>query len=242
MNAVYVGPDPEAGISAAVVRGGGCLVGPLVGERAVALLLAGVHRLPEHARTSEWTRMRGGTVAGKTILIVGTGGIGRSAARYLGALGARCIGVSASGMPCQGFDEVHPVSSWPAVCESADHLLLAAPLTGSTRGMVGVEALAALPRHAIVINVGRGEVLDTAALVEALGQDKIAGAGLDVTSPEPLPPTHPLWADERVLISSHTADPRSENGTFLAARVEENMRRWLTGKPLLGLIDVRRGY
>lgn len=301
MPTVYIGPSPEAGISAAVVRGGGSVVndredaraiiwlgtdpraglgelnervtwvhlrqagidrwisagtlddkrqwtssagvfGPLVGERAVALLLAVVHRLHEHARASEWTRLQSGTVAGKTVLIVGTGGIGRSAAQYLGALGARCIGVSASGAPTEGFVEVRSISSWPAVCARADHLVLAAPFTERTRGMVARDALTALPRHATVINVGRGGVLDTTALVDALDREEIAGAGLDVTSPEPLPPEHPLWVDERVLISSHTANPCPENRVLLAARVEENVRRWSAGDPLLGLIDVRRGY
>lgn len=216
--------------------------GAAVAERVVALLLAGVHRLPEHAGHVRWERTVGGHVDGSRVAIVGTGAIGCEVATRIAALGAVPVGINLSGDPVVGFAEVHPVDRWPALCSEVDPVVLAAPLTDRTSKMLGSAALARLPTHAVVVNVGRGGLVDTDALVEALRSGAIAGAGLDVTAPEPLPPSHPLWREPRALVTSHTANPQPRRTTLLAAHVQENVRRWLAGDDLLGVIDRRRGY
>jgi phosphoglycerate dehydrogenase-like enzyme len=108
--------------------------------------------------------------------------------------------------------------------------------------LIGARQLAAMQSHAWVVNVARGSLIDTDALVEALGAGSIGGAALDVTDPEPLPEGHPLWTEPRVLITPHAANPPDALIRRLAERVEENVARYVSGKDLAGVIDVEAGY
>jgi phosphoglycerate dehydrogenase-like enzyme len=134
------------------------------------------------------------------------------------------------------------VGELPGLLPRADYLVLAAPHTAETEGMIGAEELAALPRGAVLINVGRGALVDEAALIVALESGHLGGAYLDVFETEPLPPESPLWTMPNVLVCPHsgsTSDRENERITDLFC---ENLRRWQAGEPLLNVLDAERGY
>lgn len=216
--------------------------GELVGERAVALLLAGIHRLSEHAHAQQWSRQFGGQLRGSRVLVAGTGAIGRYVADSVRALGAVAVGMNRSGNMVDAFDEVHAFDAWPGLCGAVDHVVVAVPLTDQTRRMVAADALSCLGPDSVVVNVGRGESVDSDAILEALASGRLGAAMLDVTSPEPLPEGHGLWHHPRAVITSHTANPRAQRERMLAAHVEENLRRWYAGDDPLTVIDLDRGY
>ena len=124
----------------------------------------------------------------------------------------------------------------------SDFLLLAAPETPETVGLLDADRLALLPSHAWIVNVGRGSIIDTDALVVALEAGHLAGAALDVTDPEPLPAAHPLWQLPNAIVTSHTACTPSLGRAALADRVGMNVARFRRGEALLGLVDPELGY
>jgi phosphoglycerate dehydrogenase-like enzyme len=128
------------------------------------------------------------------------------------------------------------------LAREADVVVNAAPLTAATRGMFDREFFAAMKSEAYFISVGRGQSTVTSDLVAALRAGEIAGAGLDVTDPEPLPPDHPLWSMPRVVITPHVAARSTETYQRIILLVSENLRRYVAGEPLLSVVDVKRGY
>lgn len=217
--------------------------GEIVAEHALALLLAGFRRLPEAARARTWERdLDGRTLHGATVAIVGAGGIGQALIPLLAPFRAHVIAVTRRGEPVAGAAETLPAARVAEVWERSDAVVLAAPATPATDKLLDTAALAALPAHAWVVNVGRGELVDTPALVAALAAGAIAGAALDVTDPEPLPDEHPLWREPRALITPHTANPTAPLRAALAERVRENVERRRAGRELVGVIEPARGY
>jgi D-3-phosphoglycerate dehydrogenase len=206
-----------------------------VAELALALLLAGVRGLDRYARTSTWEPRDAGTLAGATVAVVGAGGIGGELIRRLEPHGAEILAVTRSGR-----DGTLPAERLPEIWDRADHVVLCAPATGGTRHLVGAGELARMRPHAWVVNIARGSLIDTDALVEALQERRIGGAALDVTDPEPLPDGHPLW--RLALITPHVANPPSAMARDLAVRVRENVRRFAAGEELLAPVDVDAGY
>lgn len=213
-----------------------------VAEHTVALLLAAARQLHVAARRTAWQRLDTRMLGGSTVVIVGAGAIGRELIRMLVPFRCRTVAVNRSGAPVEGADETFPVSSLDDVCASADYLVLAAPATPATVALIGAERLARMPSHSWIVNVGRGTLIDTAALTETLAAGGIAGAALDVTEPEPLPVGHPLWEDPRCLITSHSANPALARRTALAERAAENVGRFARGEPLVSRIDPESGF
>ncbi|ADB51439.1 D-isomer specific 2-hydroxyacid dehydrogenase family protein [Conexibacter woesei] len=214
-----------------------------VAEHTLALVLAGLRRLPECARAQAWDRsLEGRSLRGATVAIVGAGAIGRALIGLLAPFGARVIAVTLRGAPVPGAAETLPAARLAEVWPRADVVVLAAPATDATRHVVDTAVLRALPSHAWIVNVGRGALVDTDALVQALAAGEIAGAALDVTEPEPLPSDHPLWREPRALITPHVANPDAAIHTALAAFVADNVARRREGRELRGVIDVARGY
>lgn len=152
------------------------------------------------------------------------------------------LAVTRSGSTVDGARSSHSPDELNRLWPRADAVVLATPATTATRHLIDAEVLAMLPSHAVIVNIARGTLIDTEALVEALRAGAIGGAGLDVTDPEPLPPGHPLWSMPNVLITPHVANPDIAWRPNVAGRVEENLRRYLAGRPLLGVIDRIRGY
>jgi phosphoglycerate dehydrogenase-like enzyme len=128
------------------------------------------------------------------------------------------------------------------VLPETDVLILAAAATTSTRHLIDAERLALLPSSAVLVNVARGTLIDTEALTTALASGRLSGAGLDVTDPEPLPDGHPLFDQPRCLITSHSADTAEMTAPLLAGRVTENVRGFLAGTGLVGIVDPHEGY
>ncbi|MBF6481995.1 NAD(P)-dependent oxidoreductase, partial [Nocardia cyriacigeorgica] len=184
---------------------------------------------------------------GATVAIVGAGGIGRALIPMLTPLGARIIAVNRSGRPVTGPGipedmETVPAGELAGVWSRTDHVVIAAPATAETRHLVGAKELAQLRPASWVINVARGSLVDTDALVEALRTGTIGGAGLDVTDPEPLPDGHPLWSLPNAIVTPHDSNPPQLRMAAFAEHVRANVIRFADGQPLLAPIEPDRGY
>jgi phosphoglycerate dehydrogenase-like enzyme len=246
---------PDAGVErwldAGVVAGPtaftsarGCY-GPQVAEHALALVLAMARRLPECSALPAWPsgeKPWGGSLRGATVVLVGAGDIGSHLLALLAPFGAHVIAVTRSGRDVSGASRSVAVRDLETALAAADVAVLAAPSTTETAGLLSASRLAALPAHAVLVNVGRGDLVDTDALVEALRSGRLAGAALDVTEPEPLPDGHPLWSEPHALITPHVANPPHLKIAALAGRVRDNTARLVNGDPLVGLVDPGVGY
>jgi D-2-hydroxyacid dehydrogenase (NADP+) len=228
--------------------------GPVVSEQVIAMMFALARRIPAAVRFQqkhEWGqdafssgRLHSRELAGATLGLVGLGSIGRNVAKHASALGMRVIAVREhpeKDKP-QHVNEVLPTSKLNELLAQSDYVVLSAPVTRETTGMIGARQLAAMKADAFLLNVGRGPLIDEAALVDVLRQHKIAGAALDVFYQEPLPSDSPLWDLEDLLITPHTAGISEKMWERHYVLFSENLRRYLSGKPLLGLVDKRSGY
>lgn len=233
-----------AGFEADVVIAAGAGLHSLtVSEHALALLLSLLRRLPESREAQqrhEWSSELGGlqplhpegritTLIGARVLIWGFGQIGQNLAPTLKALGAEVRGAARSAGTRAGFEVISDEQVQDALPE-VDVLIDILPATEQTAGVVGREVLAALPDHAVLINVGRGATVDQVALREALEAGTLGGAGLDVTDPEPLPAGDPLWDAPRLLITPHAAGGRPVGAD---ERITANLRALVEGDELL---------
>jgi phosphoglycerate dehydrogenase-like enzyme len=230
------------------VTNAGDAYSPAVAVHAVALLLAVQRRFPfmlANQTRGEWNRSMSIAMtspAGATIAICGFGSIGQEIARLVRAFGARVIAFTRSAVPHALADESLPIGQLHEVLPRADAVVLALPLDTSTRHLIGARELALCRKTAVLINISRGGIIDTGALVEALQSGAIAGAGLDVTDPEPLPASHPLWAAPNLLISPHVAGAAGKAGfDRLADVVAENVVRFLAGETLAHVVGLDGG-
>jgi phosphoglycerate dehydrogenase-like enzyme len=222
-------------------------------EHAIGVMLAFARKLhlarDDQARRAwaqeeQWTGPPPfGQLAGGTLGLVGFGAVGRAVAERARALGMRVLAV-------RRHPAEHPApadAQWgperlPELLDRADWLVLAAPLTPATRGVIGRDQIARLRPHAILVNLGRGPLVDERALIEALTAGRIAGAALDVFEEEPLSRDSPLWGMPQVIVTPHVSGfgPRFwERTCELFAR---NLRHWLAGEPLDNVVDKRAGY
>jgi glyoxylate/hydroxypyruvate reductase A len=180
------------------------------------------------------------SLRGKTLTIVGLGDIGRTIARAARRLGVRTMGVSRSGRRVPAVDRVYPPAGLRRALAEADFVVLTVPLTEETRGLIGARELAGMRPSAWLLNVARGEVVDEPALLDALARRTIAGAVLDVVSPEPLPADHPLWSAPNVVITPHISGPSTPEE--IAPIFNDNLARFLGGRRLRHVVDRARGY
>jgi phosphoglycerate dehydrogenase-like enzyme len=213
-----------------------------VAEHALALLLAGLRRLPERARARSWGEEAGTSLFGQPVTIIGGGGIATVLLRLLAPFRAQVTVVRRRPEPLPsaartvGDDRLHEALA------GARAVMLVLALTLRTRKLIGRAELAAMEQDAWLVNVARGKVVDTEALVGALRSGQIGGAALDVTDPEPLPAGHPLWNLPNCLITPHTADTEEMTQPLLARRITENIQRLTAGQELLGRVDPDLGY
>ncbi|OZM74624.1 hydroxyacid dehydrogenase [Amycolatopsis antarctica] len=194
-------------------------------------------------RESRWQHRETERIAGKRVLVVGTGPIGRSTARLLRAAG---LDVSGAGRRARAddpdFGTVHDSAELTEYLPAFDYVVAVAPLTARTKDMFGARAFAAMKPTARFVNVGRGELVVTGDLVSALRSGDIAGAALDVFDTEPLPVDHPLWTMENVLLSPHMSGDVVGWRDTLVEVFAENFQRWREGEPLRNLVDKGLGY
>lgn len=228
--------------------------GMVVAEQVIAMILALAKRIPQDVRFQlkrQWGQEILWTgnacpreIAGATLGLVGFGSIGRNTAVLAHALGMNVIVVREhpEGARPEFIRDVLPSSQLDQLLARSDYVVLSPPVTPATKGMIGREQLARMKPDGYLINVGRGPLVDEAALVEALRARKIAGAALDVFDEEPLPESSPLWDLENLLITPHTAGMTEKLWERHYALFSENVRRFLDAKPLLGLVDKSRGY
>ena len=204
-----------------------------------------MRRMIRQQQGGVWEAFTTEEIQGKTLGIVGYGGIGSTAAELARPFGMKIVALrrrpelfAKNALVDQNF----PPAQINQLMAASDYVLLAAPLTEETRGMVGAPQIAAMKPTGVLINVGRGAVVDEPALVRALETNKIRGAALDVFAVEPLPAGHPFYRLENVLLSPHTADHVQD---FVHLAVEcflENLRRFQANEPLLNLVDKHAGY
>jgi phosphoglycerate dehydrogenase-like enzyme len=181
-------------------------------------------------------------LVGQTLCVVGLGDIGGTLARKASALGMRVIGVRRSTRPAEGVSHIYTPSQLHTALTQSDHVALCLPLTNHTRHFIGAEELRAMRPTAYIYNVGRGASIDEAALIDALQSGQIAGAGLDVTDPEPVPLDSPLWEMPNVILSQHTSGMSPHNANRVTELFAANLTRYLAGEPLHQLIDPAKGY
>jgi phosphoglycerate dehydrogenase-like enzyme len=228
--------------------------GPVVAEQVIAMMFALARQIPAAARFQQkhiwgqeamWRgKSRPRELAGATVGLVGLGSIGRNVAKRASALGMRVVAVREhpEKEKPQYVDEVFPSSKLSDVLAQSDYVVLSTPVTPETTGMIGGQQLAAMKSDACLINVGRGLLIDEAALINALLTQKIGGAALDVFDQEPLPSDSPLWDLENLLITPHTGGMSDKMWERHYTLFSENLRRYFSGQPLLGLVDKRSGY
>lgn len=242
-------PGMQSGI---LLTNGQRLSSPAIADHAMALtytLVRNIGIFHGNQASGTWNRasfdtLRSfGELSGRTMLVVGLGGIGTQVAQRAHALGMRVLATRGSRREGPDFIEYVGLGHESIkLAPQADVVVNAAPLTDSTRGMFNREFFEAMKPSAYFISVGRGQSTVTADLLDALESGQIAGAGLDVTDPEPLPSDHPLWTTPRVIITPHVAAISMETFERIQALVTENLRRYVAGDPLLSVVDVERGY
>jgi phosphoglycerate dehydrogenase-like enzyme len=228
--------------------------GPVVAEHVMSLIFALAKRIPQAVRLqlqrvwgqlTMWeSRPRPRELAGATLGLVGLGSIGREVARHGVALGMRVIAVREhpeKGNPAN-IAQVYGSPQLDELLSQSDYAVLAVPTTPNTLALINAQRLAAMKPDAYLINVGRGPLIDDAALIDALRAHKIAGAALDVFHEEPLPADSPYWDLENVLITPHTAGLTEKLWERHYALFAENLRRFLKGEPLLAVVNKQEGY
>lgn len=213
-----------------------------VAEHILALTLAMLRCLPMFARAKSWDEEHGSSLYGSRIVVIGAGGIALEAIRLFRAFDTSITVVRRSTEAVPTADRTVTTEALNDVLPTADVLVIAAALTGDTTGLIGDAELRLLKPSSILVNIARGKLVDTDALVDALAGNRLAGAALDVTDPEPLPDGHPLWDEPRCLITPHTADTEEMVRPLITARIRENVRRLAAGQELEGLVDVGAGY
>jgi phosphoglycerate dehydrogenase-like enzyme len=216
-------------------------------EHVYAVILAFARRLHVAIRLQlahRWDHaaVAGDELRGKTLAVIGLGAIGRDIARAAAAFDLRVIGVKRRPEPVAGVSRVVPPAGLHQVLREADYVLVALPLTPATRGLIGEPEFAAMKPSAVFINIGRGAIVDETALIAALRDGRIAGAGLDVFVEEPLPPDSPFYEMANVIVTPHVAGSTPRYFDRVTALLSENLRRFLNHEPLLNVVDKELGY
>ncbi len=235
-----------------------------IAEYTIGSMLAFAHCLHVTMRSQlrhEWSRgsfmENADSLRGKTLGVIGYGSIGRETARIGAALGMKVLALKRNpadhrdlgwNPPHVGDPEGHIPAQWfgpndcAALLSESDYVTVTLPLTPHTRGFVGKKEIAAMRPHAYIVNIGRGSVIDQNALIAALREKRIAGAGLDVFEREPLEAESPLWAMDNVILTPHMSGAQRGYNTYACQLFADNLRRFVAGQPLLNVIDRALGY
>ena len=181
-------------------------------------------------------------LTGKEMLIVGAGSIGQLLAKKAKAFDMNVVGLKRTVEDLENFDEVRPLGELQRSMKTADYVVILAPLTKETRGLIGKEELALMKEDAVLINLARGPLVDEAELIKALEEKKIRGAGLDVFSREPLPSDSPLWDLDNIILTPHLGGFSDVSNERSIALISENIRRYYAGEKLKNIVDLELGY
>jgi phosphoglycerate dehydrogenase-like enzyme len=244
---------PELIQSNVIVTNSTGIHGPVVAEHAIAVLLALAKRLPQamqYQGKKFWSQdqlwhehPRPREVSDATVVVIGMGSIGREFTTRAKALGMKVLAIRENpGKGTDGADAVFSPAQLDDILPQADYVLLCTPVTPATTSIINAARLAKMKPDSYLINVGRGPLVDEAALLQALRDRRIAGAALDVFNEEPLPAESPFWSLDNLLITPHTAAVTERLWDRHYKLIAENLRRFLVGKPLLNEVDKTRGY
>jgi phosphoglycerate dehydrogenase-like enzyme len=240
--------DTEIWRSNIIITGVSGIHATPIGEFVMGLMLMFAKNTPlafKMMRTREWSRYRSGTLRDKTVGIIGLGHIGGEVARLSKAFGMKVIATRRSakaGSKVKNVDLLLPASQMKDLLAASDYVVLTLPLTPETRHIMSDAEFRAMKSTAYIINIGRGSLIDQDALVRALEQKLIAGAGLDVTDPEPLPKDSRLWDFDNVILSPHISGGMEDYMLRATELFCENLKRYLSGKKLLNVVDRKKGY
>ena len=199
-------------------------------------------RMERDRKAKRWERYCGEELTGKTLAIVGLGRIGQEVARHGKRMDMRVVGMRRTDAPVEGIDKMFDRDQLRDVLGETDFLVLAAPHTPETEGIIGADEIAAMKRGAVLINIGRGQLVDESALIRALEMGRLAGAALDVFSAEPPPADSPLWDMPNVIISPHSASTVTQENARITELFCDNLRRYLSGRPLRNVLDTEKLY
>ncbi|MGV8969860.1 MAG: D-isomer specific 2-hydroxyacid dehydrogenase family protein [Microbacteriaceae bacterium] len=214
-----------------------------VAEHALALILALLRFLPSKSRSESWAQKRIGlSLYARNVLIVGAGGISLELMRLLEPFEVSVTIVRRADAAVAGAVRTVTAEKLDDVLPEADVVVLAAASTEETAQLLGAQQFSLMKPTAVLVNIARGALVDTGALVDALASGSIAGAGLDVTDPEPLPDGHPLWGEPHCVITSHSADTADMTAPLLAARIRSNVEAFLDHGRFVGIVDPKSGY
>lgn len=223
--------------------------GPEIGDHAFGMLLMFTRRLNvywENKKQDVWLReasFEGIELKGKNALVIGVGGIGMQIAFRAWAFGMNVVGVDPEDIPYMPIiSKVVKPDQLDQELPQADVVFVAAPHTPMTYKMMGARQFGLMKKNSYFIAVSRGPLYDMDALVKALAEKRLAAAGVDVTDPEPLPKGHPLWKFDNVIITPHIAGRSDYDTARMFATVKENLRRFVDGKPLINVVDKKKGY
>lgn len=240
---------PELVHSPAVLTNGSGVFSQSLGEFVLGAILyfaKDFRGMVRNQMEGRWAPFNVTEISGQTAGIVGYGDIGRAVAARLRPMGMRVLGLTRRGPLLYNMDplvsQVFGPTDRIAMIQQCDYVIVAAPLTPETRGLIGAAEIAAMKPGAVVINVGRGPVIDEGALVRALTEKRIGGAALDVFDTEPLPQGHPFYRLDNVLLSPHCADHTAD---WLDAAMRfflDNFERYRKREPLLNVVDKQLGY
>ena len=226
---------PELAESCAILTNARGVFSEILGEFVIGAVLffaKGFRRMARSQEAGVWDQFDTVQIAGQTMGVIGFGDIGRAAARRAEALGMRVLALRSSSGPERKRE----------LLEDSDYIVLSAPLTPETRGIIGAKELRAMKPDAVLINVGRGPLVDEGALIAALRERRIGGAALDVFDQEPLPAGHPFYALDNLLLSPHCADHTPDWKELAMQMFLDNFERYRKGEPLTNVVDKKRGY
>lgn len=222
---------------------------PNMAEHAIAFILAFARAFPEFWQEQQRRSWRGWDdqptffeLSNQTVLLLGTGAIGRAIAARLRPFGCRIIGARRTGGMVEGFDQVVTFDQLTDILPAVDHVVSSLPMTPFTERIVDRDFIQRMKPGSYFHNVGRGGTVDQDALIEALHSGHLAGAGLDVTEPEPLPEDSPLWDAPNTIITGHTSGGSPLTTERSIALLQENLRRWESGEELISVVNLEFGY
>lgn len=235
--------------SSALLTNGSGIFGESLGEYALAAMLyfaKDLRRMIRGQESAVWDPFDVEMISGKTVGVIGYGDLGRAVASRSRALGMHALVVKRHAPPAPGGDGVASAVYGPEgllrVLSRSDYVVVTAPLTPETRGMIGEPEFAVMKPGAVIVNVGRGPIIDEAAMLRALAEKRIKGAALDVFDREPLPADHPFYKLDNVLLSPHCADHTPNWESYAMRLFLEQFERFSKGEPLLNVVNKKLGY
>lgn len=213
-----------------------------VAEHALALSLAMMRVIPERVVTKTWGRQFADSLYDCNVLIFGGGGITEELLKLLAPFRSNVTVIRKNPAPMPGAKVTLGFDQLDLELPKTDLVILAAALTDETRYLFDSKKFGLMKPTAYLVNIARGPIVKTSDLIDALNDDLIAGAAVDVTDPEPLPDGHPLWSAKNIIITPHTADTRKQVVRLFSDRIRENVLAYVQGRPMTGVVDPNLGY